>query len=74
MILFKKLIIFLKVVILMNKKQYIEKLARYLKGLPKEEIEDILSDFDEYFEIGKERGRKEDEISISNFKIFIKIA
>jgi len=49
----------------MNKKQYIEKLARYLKGLPKEEIEDILSDFDEYFEIGKERGREEDELSIS---------
>ena len=50
----------------MNKKQYIEKLARYLKGLPKEEIEDILSDFDEYFEIGKERGRKkEEELSIS---------
>lgn len=49
----------------MDKKQYIEKLARYLKGLPKEEIEDILSDFNEYFEIGKERGRKEDEISIS---------
>ena len=49
----------------MNKKQYIEKLARYLKGLPKEEVEDILSDFDEYFEIGKERGRIEEELSIS---------
>jgi len=49
----------------MNKKQFIEKLARYLKGLPKDEIEDILSDFDEYFEIGKERGRKEEELSIS---------
>ena len=49
----------------MDKKQYIEKLAKYLKGLPKEEIEDILSDFDEYFEIGKERGRKEEELSVS---------
>ena len=65
MILFKKLIIFLKAVIIMNKKQYIEKLARYLKGLPKEEVEDILSDFDEYFEIGKERGREDEELSIS---------
>jgi len=49
----------------MSKKQYIEKLARYLKGLPKEETEDILSDFDEYFEIGKERGRIEEELAIS---------
>jgi uncharacterized membrane protein len=49
----------------MNKKQYIEKLAKYLKGLPKEELEDIVRDFDEYFEIGKERGRKEEEVSIS---------
>jgi len=49
----------------MNKKQYIEKLAKYLKGLPREEIEDITGDFDEYFEIGKEKGRKEEELSIS---------
>lgn len=65
MTLLKRLIIFLKVVIPMNKKQYIEKLVKYLKGLPKEEIEDIARDFDEYFEIGKERGRKEEEVSVS---------
>ncbi len=65
MILSERSIIFLKAVILMNKKQYIEKLAKYLKGLPKEEVEDIIRDFDEHFEIGKERGRKEEELSTS---------
>lgn len=49
----------------MNKKQYIEKLSRYLKNLPDSEIEDIMSDFEEYFEVGKERGRTEEEISTS---------
>ena len=49
----------------MNKKQYIEKLSRYLKNLPDGEIEDIMSDFEEYFEVGKERGRTEEEISTS---------
>jgi uncharacterized membrane protein len=49
----------------MDKKQYLEKLHRNLNGLPKEEINDILSDFEEYFEIGKERQRTEQEISKS---------
>jgi uncharacterized membrane protein len=49
----------------MNKKQYIEKLSKYLKSLPREEVVDIIGDFDEYFEIGKERGREEEELSTS---------
>jgi uncharacterized membrane protein len=49
----------------MDKKQYLEKLHRNLTGLSKEETEDILRDFDEYFEIGKERQRTEKEISMS---------
>ncbi len=49
----------------MNKEIFLDKLSRNLRNLPKEEIEDILMDFEEYFEIGKERGRPEEEISSS---------
>jgi len=46
----------------MNKKQFFEKLAMNLKGLPDDEIKDILDDFKEYFDIGKERGRSEEDL------------
>ncbi|MBM3707978.1 MAG: DUF1700 domain-containing protein [Actinobacteria bacterium] len=46
----------------MNKKKFLDKLAKNLKGLPNGEIEDIFSDFVEYFEIGKEKGRSEEEL------------
>ncbi|MCL5071008.1 MAG: DUF1700 domain-containing protein [Actinobacteria bacterium] len=49
----------------MNKTQYLEKLQKSLKSLPEEEREDILNDFKEYFEIGIERGRPEEELSIA---------
>ena len=45
--LWKKLTIsWKKAVILMNKIIFLEKLEKNLKGLPKEEIKDILFDFD----------------------------
>jgi uncharacterized membrane protein len=47
----------------MNKKQFLEKLTKNLKSLPNDEIDDILGDFEEYFEIGKERGRSEEGLS-----------
>ncbi|HHY00318.1 MAG TPA: DUF1700 domain-containing protein [Methanothermobacter sp.] len=47
----------------MNKDEYIEKLSKFLKKLPKEEKEDILSDYEEHFMIGLEKGRSEEEIS-----------
>lgn len=47
----------------MNKDEYIEKLTKLLKRLPKEEREDIISDYEEHFMIGLEKGRSEEEIS-----------
>lgn len=47
----------------MNKDEYIEKLTKLLKRLPKEEREDIISDYEEHFFIGLEKGRSEEEIS-----------
>lgn len=47
----------------MNKDEYIEKLTKLLKRLPKEEKEDIISDYEEHFFIGLEKGRSEEEIS-----------
>ena len=49
----------------MNKLQYLENLEKSLKSLPKEETNDILNDFKEYFEVGIERGRSEEDLSLS---------
>jgi len=49
----------------MNKKQFINELERNIKGLSKEDREEIIRDYEEHFEIGKKKGRKEEEISIS---------
>jgi len=47
----------------MNKDEYIGKLTKLLRKLPKEEREDIISDYEEHFMIGLEKGRTEEEIS-----------
>lgn len=47
----------------MNKDEYIGKLTKLLRKLPKEEKEDIISDYEEHFMIGLEKGRTEEEIS-----------
>jgi uncharacterized membrane protein len=49
----------------MNKLQYLENLEKSLKSLPKEETIDIMNDFKEYFEVGIERGRSEEDLTIS---------
>lgn len=49
----------------MNKLQYLENLEKSLKSLPKEETNDIINDFKEYFEVGIERGRSEEDLSLS---------
>ena len=49
----------------MDKKNFMEKIKKNLKSLPAKEIEDILNDLEEYFEVGKERGRTEEEIANS---------
>lgn len=47
----------------MKREEYIKKLSKLIKGLPKEEKEDIISDYEEHFAIGLEKGRNEEEIS-----------
>ncbi len=47
----------------MNRKEYIRTLRRYLRGVPKDELEDILDDYREHFEAGLEAGRSEDGIA-----------
>lgn len=47
----------------MTKDKWIEKLRNSLSGLSKDEIEEIISDYNEYFYEGASNGRSEDEIS-----------
>lgn len=47
----------------MNKAQFMEQLRNGLKGIPEEEIEDILYDYKEHFEIGLSKGKTEEEIA-----------
>ncbi|MGG4265461.1 HAAS signaling domain-containing protein [Peribacillus simplex] len=49
----------------MNKEQFLKQLNESLIGLSLEEKEDILQDYEEYFEIGMEKGKTEQEISTS---------
>ena len=51
---------------LMTKLDYLSSLERYLKRqIPEEEIYEIMRDYAEYFEDGKNQGKTEDEISAS---------
>jgi uncharacterized membrane protein len=47
----------------MNKEEYLKKLAELLKDMPHDDKEDIISDYEEHFNIGIENGRDEEEIS-----------
>lgn len=49
----------------MNKHSYINELTKQLKKLPSQEIEEILADYREHFEIGQRCGKTEEEISKS---------
>ncbi|MFC7061461.1 HAAS signaling domain-containing protein [Halobacillus seohaensis] len=49
----------------MNKEQFLKKLSTSLRRLSEDEREDILQDFQEHFDIGKEEGETEEEISKS---------
>jgi uncharacterized membrane protein len=46
----------------MNKDRFMDLLSKSLRGLPQEEIADIVSDFEEHFDIGIKNGRKESEL------------
>ena len=47
----------------MNKKTFLQTLKKELKGLPEEEIDEILDDYEEHFAIGKKKRRKEETIA-----------
>lgn len=49
----------------MNKKEFLNKLSKYLRGIPRDEEKDIISDFEEHFEMGKKEGRAEEDIAKS---------
>ncbi len=47
----------------MNRREFIEALKRELGNLPQSEIEDILYDYEEHFEVGLSKGKTEEEIA-----------
>ena len=47
----------------MTKEKWIEELKNRLKGLSKEEIDEIVADYNEYFYDAMQSGRSEDEIA-----------
>ncbi|AXI07712.1 hypothetical protein CUC15_01355 [Oceanobacillus zhaokaii] len=49
----------------MTKKQFLTKLNASLKKLPPEERQDIMQDIEEYFAIGSEEGKSEEQIATS---------
>lgn len=49
----------------MNKKDFMYKLSLYLGGIPGEDRQDVISDFEEHFKEGLAEGRTEEEIADS---------
>jgi len=49
----------------MNKKEFLDNLTKYLRGIPGEDEQDIISDFEEHFEMGKKEGRTEEDLAES---------
>jgi uncharacterized membrane protein len=49
----------------MNKKDFMNKLSAYLGGIPGEDRQDVISDFEEHFKEGLAEGRTEEEIADS---------
>lgn len=47
----------------MNRKEFIDKLKLNLQGMPYTELQDILSDYEEHFDIGISKGKTEEEIA-----------
>jgi uncharacterized membrane protein len=52
-------------VIHLNKKQFLKEVREELKELPKEDLESIMEDYEEHFEIGLSKGRTEEELAES---------
>ena len=49
----------------MNKKEFLHSLSKYLGNVPRGDEQDIMSDFEEHFEMGKKEGRSEEELAES---------
>ncbi|WP_236616416.1 DUF1700 domain-containing protein [Schnuerera ultunensis] len=49
--------------ILLNRREFVETLRNGFKGLPENEIMDILYDYEEHFEVGLSKGKSEEEIA-----------
>lgn len=47
----------------MNRTEFLDSLKLHLQGMPLSEVNDILSDYEEHFEIGISKGKSEEEIS-----------
>lgn len=47
----------------MNKNEFVNELRKNLQGLPLEDIQDILSDYEEHFDVGMSKGKSESEIA-----------
>ena len=47
----------------MNKKDFLNKLSSYLGGIPLEERQDVVNDFEEHFKEGMAEGRTEEDIA-----------
>ena len=48
--------------ICLNKKQFLKELREELKQVPKEDLDSLMEDFEEHFEIGLSKGRNEEEL------------
>ena len=46
----------------MKKQEFLEELEEYLVGIPSNEKEEIMQDYEEHFKIGKKKKRNEGEI------------
>lgn len=49
----------------MNKNDFLQTLELHLKGIPTEDIQEIIADYNEHFEVGLTKGRSEEEIAFS---------
>lgn len=49
----------------MNREQFLKQLEGNLQGISSEERQDILQDYEEYFAIGREEGKTEEEMTAS---------
>ncbi len=49
----------------MNRKEFFKDLSKYLRGIPREDEEEIINDFEEHFDIGEKEGRTEEDLAKS---------